>query len=57
MKDFSLILLFVIPSLFAIAFIVRRYRTATALQRRQILIAAAGALVVAGATISLFAFR
>jgi len=57
MKDFALLVLFIIPSLFAIASIVRRYRTATALQRRQILIAAAGALVVAGGTYCVFALR
>lgn len=57
MQDLALLFLFVLPSLFAIAFIVRQYRTATALQRRQMLIAGAGALLLAVAIASLFAFR
>ncbi len=57
MKDLSLIIFFVVLSLFAIAFTVRRYQTATALQRRQFLIAAVGALVLAAAIMSLLTFR
>lgn len=57
MHDIALLLLFILPSVFAIAFIVRRYRTATAEQRRQILIAAAGALVLAGGMACMLALR
>ena len=57
MNDFALLLLFTIASLFSVAFIVRRYRTATVLQRRQILMSAGGAFVLAGGLLCYVAFR
>jgi len=47
-------ILYIIPSLFALAFIVHRYRNAAPLQRRQILAAADGAVILAAAMLLIF---
>lgn len=57
MNDVAILSLFIVPTLFAIAFIVSRYRTATSLQRRQILFAATGALLVAGGLCCMLALK
>ena len=55
MKNFALLTFFITVSLFAVAFIVSRYRTANPLQRRQIVFGAVGAFVVATGLFCVFA--
>jgi hypothetical protein len=56
MNDLFLLLLFVTATL-CIPLFFYQYRTATALQRRQILFAAVGAIVLAGGMLCYIAFR
>jgi hypothetical protein len=53
----ALTIIFGVVSLFSVFFIVRRYRTATPAQQRQIIFAAAGAAAVALLLFCLFTFR
>jgi len=54
MNNVAQLILYIIPSLFALAFIVHRYRNAAPLQRRQILAAADGAVILAAAMLLIF---
>ena len=57
MLDIALILFFGLVSLYSAVFIARRYQMATPMQRRQIVIAVAGAGAVAVAMYCAVAFR